>query len=563
MSRESASVPAPRLTVRELTTYETLSVREILKFPAVKRAVPEVLAGAELLDRPVRWIHSGDAPHIASMLKGGELLLTTGMGMGASATEQRRFAAGLSRRHIAAMAMELGSRYRSVPEPLVEEARRNELIVIALNREVPFVEITEAVLSEMVSQQVGKLRQSEEMHQRFFRLALEGAGTTDILAALAEITGTPVFLQRSGHGLLYHVAADRSDSDDLARWDAYERRLRQAPAAVEQRVPLGDDPEWGRLVALFSDRTPTESDRAALERAVEVVSLALMRDREEEAVRSGERGNFLSGLLRGDFDEGTARTRAAELGMSSHSAYVPIALMRSPHLAARAGETASWHRVWSDFQSELADRSFGFLAGTREHGRELICVVGTDEPEARRPVADRIAAIASEAGRRRLGEHGVVLVCVGAAASDWEELSDCLRALVERASIAPRLPARPWHDLSTPNLDQLLWSLRGREELSRFSRERIGPLLEYDRLRRASLTATLTAYCRNAGRKAETARALGIERQSLYHRLKRIDELLDVDLASGDTLTELHIALRVSEVMEADSGQLRRRDGDS
>ena len=87
-------------------------------------------------------------------------------------------------------------------------------------------------------------------------------------------------------------------------------------------------------------------------------------------------------------------------------------------------------------------------------------------------------------------------------------------------------------------------ALRDNQELRRFVDSRLQPLIKADQRRRGRLLDTLEMYCRLAGRKAETARELKIERQSLYHRLRRIEEILDVDLADGEVLTELHLALR-------------------
>jgi PucR family transcriptional regulator, purine catabolism regulatory protein len=71
-------------------TLQPLTVRAVLAEPVVRRAEPEVLAGEDGLDNEVRWVHAGEVPNIASMLRGGELLLSTGMGIGAGAREQRR-----------------------------------------------------------------------------------------------------------------------------------------------------------------------------------------------------------------------------------------------------------------------------------------------------------------------------------------------------------------------------------------------------------------------------------------------------------------------------------------
>lgn len=72
----------------------------------------------------------------------------------------------------------------------------------------------------------------------------------------------------------------------------------------------------------------------------------------------------------------------------------------------------------------------------------------------------------------------------------------------------------------------------------------IGPLREHDRTSRPALLPTLQAYLAHAGRKAETARDLHLNRQTLYNRLARIGELLGTDLDDPQTVLALSLALR-------------------
>jgi purine catabolism regulator len=62
--------------------------------------------------------------------------------------------------------------------------------------------------------------------------------------------------------------------------------------------------------------------------------------------------------------------------------------------------------------------------------------------------------------------------------------------------------------------------------------------------RSRALLETLEAYLAAGGRKAEAARALHLERQSLYLRLRRIEEALGVSLDDEDVVLGLHLAVR-------------------
>lgn len=534
-----------------------LTLRQILDMPVVRRAVPEVLSGADRLQQTVRWVHAGEVPHMASLLKGGELLLTTGLGISHSADQQRRFIAELSDRGLVALAIELGSRFKTPPRALIAEARRRGLTVIVFHREIAFVEITEAVHSEIISRQLGRLRRSEEVHQRFFRLVLDGAGTTEILSALATMLGGPVFLERSGRGLIYHDSAGRDDAETLAAWDSFRRGLELSQQAIEHVVPLGDDERWGRIVAFIDDREAADADRVAVERAVEVVALALLRDREEETIRGRERGNFLTGLLRGDFREAAAEERALAMGMPPRDRLIPLIASRSPELATTPEQTTSWMQIWSDVQAGIEERRFAMVAGTREHERELLAVIGLTSEADRNRSLDVVSELIRDACESRLGDRDAVIICAGAESDSWSGLAGAIKALAEALPAARDLPVRTWHDFGMPSLERLLWSLRDDGELARFVSGRLGALVNPEGRRRDRLLETLETYCRHAGRKTETARALGIERQSLYHRLARIEDLLNVDLSDGGTLTELHFALRARRAISSPENPAR------
>lgn len=540
----SRPVPAP--------ADSPVTVREVLSLPVVARGVPEVVAGADHLDRPVRWVHSGEVPYIAEMLNGGELLLMTGIGLGPGSEEGCRLVAELAERGVAAVAIELGSRFKRLPRGLADAAARFELPLVALHREIRFVEVTEAVHREIVGRQLERMRHGDELHRRFTELMLEGAGIPEVLSELAEAIGSPVILEKDGVGVLYHATARRDDARVLAAWDSFTRRLPGAPEAIDQLVPMGGDRRWGRLVALSLHAPLDDRARVGLERAVGLIALALLRERAEEAVITRERGNFLAGLIDGEVDVTEARRRAAAMGFEHRSGLLlPLAVARAPAVMSQRdlGAEDSWMLVWRDLRGQLDGRRIPTIAGARSGLRGvLLLVLAIRNEEARARLADEIAELVADACARNLGRRDAALVCVGPAGRGWSRLGDCLRVTVDALAGAAHSKRRTWHDATRPNIDGLLSSLRDQPEIRRFAETRLTVLLEHDRRRQAKLLPTLAAYCEHGGRKAETARSLHIERQSLYHRLSRIEELLDVDLSDGETMLDLHFALRVHEL---------------
>src|SRR5688572_18599408 len=114
---------------------------DILDLPVVRRALPEVVAAADALDRELRWAHVIEMAEPDDVLKGGELVLTTGIGAGTRERDQRRWIGSVLGQGAAAVAVELGSTWRErVPEPVVEACAAAGVPLIAFRRQVRFVE---------------------------------------------------------------------------------------------------------------------------------------------------------------------------------------------------------------------------------------------------------------------------------------------------------------------------------------------------------------------------------------------------------------------------------------
>jgi purine catabolism regulator len=128
-----------------------LTLRELLAFDVLRDADPEVIAGEAMLDRVVRWVHSSEIYEIGPLLAGGELLLTTGLGLaGTDAGARRHYVREIAAAGVTGVALELGRTFSEVPRELADEARRQDLPFILLRMVVPFIRITEVANTRIV-----------------------------------------------------------------------------------------------------------------------------------------------------------------------------------------------------------------------------------------------------------------------------------------------------------------------------------------------------------------------------------------------------------------------------
>src|SRR3954451_22039382 len=240
-----------------------LTLAANLELPVVRRALPELLTGEGALDREIRWAHVIEMPDPDDLLKGGELVLTTGLGAGAAAAHQRAWAQSLVDQGLAALAVELGTSWREVPAAVVETCAGAGVPVVAFRRAVRFIEITEAVHGAVLHAQFELLRRGEEIHRRFTELILQGRGVPEILAELCLAVKNPVVLEDAGGSLVYYVSGPPGDDLALSAWTDVHRA--EDRGEVAEGVLCADvrllDSSWGRLMALSLERRLDDFDR--------------------------------------------------------------------------------------------------------------------------------------------------------------------------------------------------------------------------------------------------------------------------------------------------------------
>lgn len=521
------------------------TLAEVLRLPALQRARPRVVAGSEYLDVPVRWVHVAEVTDLAHLLRGGELVLSTGIAMPDDPAALRRYIEDLADAGVSGLAVELGRKYHAeLPKAFLDAAEDARIPVVLLDREARFVEITEAVHIRVVNEQVEELRESEKLHSVFTRLSVEGADAAQILREAGRLSGCPVVLENLTHQVLACDLNGEEPGTLLTSWESRSRSVRSGDRTVHAPTTgwlvttvgaRGQD--WGRLI-LIVGATPTARQTMLIERAATTLALGRLLERQQESLERQTHRTIIAGIIdRSYSDPEEALVRARAVGVPLNGRELVGLVLRLQEggtgLAAQArlSETAeSAARACRELRlpalvGSLDDLRVGILLALPS-GRRLDTTLSR--------LADRVHA--------RLGD--AVVLAVG---SETDDIRAVRRSFLEARQVGDvalkQSERRPFYRLPDLHLRGLLHLFRDDERLQTYVERELGPLLDHDARRGDDLTDMLRHYLGAGRNKALAASRAHLSRPAFYERLRRISSVLDVDLESVETCLSLHVAL--------------------
>lgn len=516
------------------------TVADLLTLPVLRHGHPTVAAGSTGLTNPVRWIHVAEVADIAPLLRGGELVLTTGVALPEAPEELADYIAALSGVGAAGLVVELVRRWqRRLPDALVRAADEHGLPLVTLGAETRFVAVTEAVITVIRDAQLAELRAAEQVHQTFTALTEACAEPADVLRELAGIVRCPVVLETLEHDVLAYDAAGEDPEELLVDW-----RTRSRAVSCGDRV--GYDPttgwlvaivgargeDWGRLVLRCAD-VPTHPHTVAAQRAASALAVHRLITKDRDTVeRSAHRG-LLAELL-------TTGSLAADVTTRSNALGIPLTGRKLVGLAIRprAPQTGREHAHDLTEAAAGAARRAGTPALVGSPDATVLRVLLSVEPK--QPVESLVRATAG-AVHQAAGE---VVVAMGTVVDSVHEARRTLTEAEHVAAAALRTGGhRDVHRLVDVRLRGLLHLLSEDQRVTAFVERELGALLDRDAKQGSRLVEVLRRYVQHGGNKSAAAASAHLSRTAYYQQLARIEQVLGVSLEEPESTLSLYVAL--------------------
>jgi sugar diacid utilization regulator len=427
----------------------------------------------------------------------------------------------------------------------------------------------EVRLAEDLAHANRELDRSLTLQQRIVRQILLDRGPAGVAKELAEVLERAVVVQDH----LLHIVAgadpEGSSSRNGAVWqevalprdvgsvDGLEGILETVrgtgvpaelpstgPGAARVIAPIRLGSETAGYLILPVSGALDPLDRALLEIAGTGVALEFAKLRAQVAFEQRLRGDVVGDLIARSYASvGSITARAARIGLDlSVPCDVLVVRIDEP---AGIDDTLGGERL-----TELRRRFADVLQGAANpgtvitiHGEAAVILAPAGE-DARRPV-EALAADLVEMLGEQIPELGFS-AAIGDRCSSPDDYQASYRLAMGALDATAKL-GRPGQVVNAADLgvSRLLISAVDTRELHGFANRSLGPLLQGGD-RRGELLATLEAYVDAGFNQREAARRSFVHFNTVAYRLRRIEEMLGVNLDDPRARLDLTLALRIA-----------------
>ncbi|NEK87320.1 hypothetical protein GCU60_16385 [Blastococcus saxobsidens] len=496
-----------------------ITVNELVALPSLGT---RFLAGRSGADRAVQWAHTCELPDPWKWLGTGDLLLSDGYNFPAEAAEQVRFIEELAHAALSGLALAEGMHAAPLTGEAIAAADALAFPVLETAYSVPFVTLVRTVAdsnSQEASARLGKVLRMYDILRRAHQANFRGDALLDQLGRDAGAR-LHVLDVRTGESLM---PAEVPITPSLCQAALASVQDAGRPLPTFLRVTLPEESSLvlpvgtGEKAVLLAEPLPAGAspDLVVLQHLATIAHLEVERRTAIALRRSEAGGRLLAQLLDGTIDVDTAEARLAALGLgrrpwravcirsTAHGDHAAVQLRLSsakvPHLMMRRTD-----EVLALVPDECATTDLFDFEGEGRVSAGLSQAVHTVKAVGD---AARQARWAMEASRSE--GHRVVVY--------GEQVPAFMpRTVTEGAALVTRI---------------------------------LGPLIAYDSENESQLVHSLRVFLDSNRSWKAGAERLGVHRQTLVYRMRRVEELTGRHLQSLPDQTDLYLALKTLQLL--------------
>lgn len=521
-----------------LNQSSKLTVREALNLPSFDSA--NIIAGEQGIENVIRWVHVMEVTQISHLLNGHELILTTGLGWQENKKSSLSLVEQMIANNVSGLCIELGTYIQEVPALVIELANEHNFPLIVFEKEVRFIDITKELneyFFEFHNQMMVRL---ESISNQFNRLLLHKDGFQKILRLLHKTLQVQVAYLSKEKNTIYYPNVSNEIEDKIK--DEIKAAKQQSVLTMSTKKALEPVEAMGikfaDLVILSKERLLDELDFLVLDRAATALSQDQLRN-----LYVAERQRHASSQWIQDWIKGQHDLHEIKQYLYKHEENIKIndatiCVIELEH------KDSNKDVIYDSIVFSSIFKQYGFTSFQTYEQDHIVFVLINNR--AKSDWKERLLNALEKIKKEELNEQAKKGVYIGAGKlHEITQIHNSLNEAYETIRVKKKkmITSVFYDDLY---IYRIILELEKQKVIQDYINDYLSPLLEEDN---KEMLDTLKVLLSVNGSRKEAAEQLFIVRQTLYHRIDKLKNLLGEDFMEGNKRLALEFAIHANEFL--------------
>lgn len=513
-------------------------------------------------------------PDIIEWTRPGEFLLTTAYFFEENnVREQEEFIRQCAEKNLAGIGIKVSPYLQALSPEMLSLANDLSFPVIDIHYSVPLSDIMMDAFKEIFNKQASLLERMEKVHEKLMEAILKGTGLSTIIDIIQENTKNPVILSLNPSADIFESINEKSIHlrDDLVRGveSFYEKNnyKNQLKELIEDKV-LIDGRYINRMIMpillrgeiyghifFWSLETPLGGfDLSIIESAATTISLFILQKMSIKEVEIRYSSEYFEDLISIDPKrKKKALDRANFFNLNTDHHYI-VEVMSIKDKKSKSDCSIEYNYleeylnpIVNNIEELIEYFNLNGIVSTKINGIQILLSFKDES---------RIENCLDEFNERLLdcifsrNKDMEIKIGVGRSYKSLENVDKSFQDAVRAVRIGKVITSKNIIKYDELGIFKILSQDLLTEELDDFYETTLKPLVDYDKKKSTELGATLHSYFNNNGNLTRVSEDLFAHYNTILYRMKRIEEITNMDLNDSTDRLNLEIAIKIKELLE-------------
>ena len=538
-----------------------ITVREALNLPALASA--KVVAGHQGLDRKIEWFHVMDIPQIVPWIKKGDILLSVTYAFQTVPETTQGLVENLNEKGVVGMILAIGLYLKEVPQHMLEAADQLGFPIITISADHHLEEITRQLAEQiLINSQI--FPQNAAWNQKIMEIVRRSDALCCLTQMAAEVLGSQVVLLDS-FGRLLTMGKESGEVLDGLLANFRENHLKKASS--QNGLPeLGyyqnkhyfyyrlqaRDQEIAFLVVLQNIEKADLSRLMLIQNIATIMSVLVSSKEMLQNVIYSAHIPLLENILYGQYASGEITYReASKLGWDLNAEHIVTVFEIEnfdKYIVKHQLNEPQITKLRANLIKTMSEK-INYIQGKYpviKQELKFTTIFQLSNKSSLKNIVNSCHDIIDYFNERF---NIIVFVGISSTVKDLAGFCTCLNEAKEGIKIIKAVDSTRIAKYDELSMEIILYRIMRDADIKQAYLKKIHKLVDYDLQYNSNLINTLQSYVKNQGNLALTARGLDIHRNTVKYRLKKAEELLDVNLNAPGMFLTLAILLKVKEII--------------